>query len=266
MKYLSNAINFAVRNWTLIIPLFVLTALASLIKGAGTAVSFATLLSLLNPNNYMNIESILNMIWVFLAAVTGSSIVSFIVQFIHQPATYGLVHKGLETGNVSLNDIGAAISGNFVKYIMYFLGNLIVSVVIGLAAFVILLIMSLFTTVLKAFGVILTVLVILALFIFLIAFDIFISLWFTAMVVDGFDLVNAFKKSVEIVKSCFWIVLGVTLLVTVAARLVSFILSFLNFVPLIGPVILSVIPSIQMFVMIIFRLMIYRDKTGRDYT
>ena len=83
------------------------------------------------------------------------------------------------------------------------------------------------------------------------------------MVVDGLDVVGAFKKSIEIVRTCFWTVFGITLLVGVIASIASTILSFLGYIPVLGAIILSAIPSIQYFVMTTFSLMIYREKTGR---
>jgi len=40
MKYLSSAVDFAIKNWMLIIPVFVLLAISGLIQGAGDAVMF----------------------------------------------------------------------------------------------------------------------------------------------------------------------------------------------------------------------------------
>jgi len=265
MKYLSKALSFTIKNWMLIIPLFALTALAGLIKGAGAVISLATIVSLFNIDNYSSVDALIKLIPAILTAVFGGSIISFIIPFIHQPATYGLVNKSLDTGYASLNDIGAAISGNFVKYIMYFIGTLVVNIVLGIATFLIMLLMILLVAALKGFGVVLMILVLIALLLFFIVFSVLTSFWFTAMVVDGLDVVNAFKKSIEVVKSSFWTVVGITLLVVIAASIISSILSFLNFIPVIGPIILSAIPTIQAFVLIVFRMMLYREKTGRDF-
>ncbi len=263
MKYLQNAVNFTIKNWMLIIPLFALMALASLIQGAGSALSLGTITSLANLDNFTSAEAIFSLIPVVLAATIGSGIVSLIAQFIYQPATYGLVNKSLETGSASLNDIGAAISGNFVKYVMYFVGTLVVNLVLGIASVLLMLIMVLLVSILKGVGIALMVLVIIALILFFIVFGVLTSFWFTAMVIDGLDVVGAFKKSIEVVKSCFWTVLGITLLVGIVAGIAGTILSFLNAIPLLGPIILAAIPAIQAFVMIVFSIMVYREMTGK---
>jgi hypothetical protein len=263
MKYLSNAVNFTIKNWMLIIPLFALLALASLIGSAGSASLLGLVTTFANLDNFTSTEALFKLIPVVFTALIGSGIVSFIAQFIHQPVTYGLVNKGLDTGSASLSDIGAALSGNFVKYLLYFIGSAVVSLVLGIATVLILLIMTLLVSVLKGVGIALMVLVIIALVIFFIAFGVLTSLWFSAMIVDGLDVVGAFKKSIEIVKTCFWTVLGITLLVGIAAGIVSSILGFLGVIPVIGPIILSAVTAIQTFIMIVFSIMIYREKTGR---
>jgi hypothetical protein len=107
------------------------------------------------------------------------------------------------------------------------------------------------------------IIVIIGLVIFYIAFGTLISLWFPAMVVDGLSVFDALKKSIDIVKYCFWTVFGITLLVSIACSIVSYILSFLGGIPVLGTIILSAIPAIQYFVMAVFSLLVYREKTGR---
>src|SRR5690554_6167550 len=106
MKYLSNAVDFTIKNWILIIPLFVLLAISALIRGAGEAAGLASILSLADVNNFTSAESLFKTIPTILALTVGSGIVAFIARFIYEPATYGLINKRLETGSATLNDIG----------------------------------------------------------------------------------------------------------------------------------------------------------------
>lgn len=263
MNYLVSAVKFSIKNWMLILPLFILMALAALIGGVGSALSLGTITSLMNTGNYTDPSAIIAMLPAIFAAVAGGGVVSFLAPFIYQPATYGMVNKSLETGNAGLNDLGAAISGNFVKYLLYLVGQIIVYLACGIATFLLVLLLSLITSILGAIGVVLMVIVIIALVLFFLALGVLLSMWFAAMVVDGLDVVAAAKKSIEVVKSCFWTVFGITILVGVAAAIVGGILSFLNMIPLIGPIIYSVVPAAQAFVMIVFGLTLYREKTGR---
>ncbi|HEX2946559.1 MAG TPA: hypothetical protein VHT96_11455 [Clostridia bacterium] len=262
MKYLSNAVNFSIKNWMLILPVFVLTAIVSLVSGVGTA-NLNAITSMFNANMMSDPGAIMAALPAIYGAVAGAGVVAFIAKFIYEPATYGLINKGLETGNSGLNDIGAAISSNFVKYVMYFIGMLVVSLVSGLAAVLLVILLSLLVAVLKGVGVFLMVIVMIAVVLFLIALGVLLSMWFTAMVVDGLDVVAAAKKSIEVVKSCFWTVLGITLLVWLLFAVAGLILKLLLFIPLVGPIIYSVVPAGQYFVMAVFLLMVYRDKTGR---
>jgi hypothetical protein len=263
MKYLSNAVNFTIKNWMLIIPVFAVMALATIIQGTGSAISLATIASLADLDNLASFESLIKLVPTVLALTVAGGVVSFIGMFIYEPATFGLVNKGLETGNAALTDLGTALSANFVKYVLNLVGRFVVGLVLSIASLIIALIMGLLISLLKGFGIFLTVIVLLALVVFFIAFGALTSLWFPAMVVDGLDVVGAFKKSIEIVRTCFWTVFGITLLVGVIASIASTILSFLGYIPVLGAIILSAIPSIQYFVMTTFSLMIYREKTGR---
>ena len=265
MKYLESAIRFSIKNWMLILPLFVLTALASLLSGIGSTASISALWSTVgNLNNLTNPGDMLSVLPGLLSAVAlGSGIWAALFNFVTLPATYGLVNKGLETGSAGLNDIGSAISENFVKYVMYFVGTLVLGLALTIGFGIIFLILYLLTLLLKGVGVALMVIVFIALIVAGIIFAVLISMWYSAMVVDGLDVMAAAKKSIEVVKSCFWTVIGITLLVAVAAGIAGFILGLLRVIPLVGPIIYSAVPAAQTFVMAVFLLTLYREKTGR---
>lgn len=264
MKYLSNAVRFTLKNWMLIIPLFVLMAFANLFKSSASAMTLTTYTSLADLDNLRSAEAVFSLIPKILTAAIGGGIIAFLIPFIYQPATYGLVNKGLETGSSSLNDIGAAISSNFVKYVMYFLGTVVVFLALSIAGLILFLLLALLVAALKGIGAVLMFIAGLAVFVFIIAFSALISLWFTAMVVDGFDVLSAFKKSIDIVKGCFWTVFGITLLVGIIAAAAGGILGLIfGGIPVLGSIITSTVPAVSAFIMIVFSLMIYREKTGR---
>jgi hypothetical protein len=264
MNYLMNAIKFSIKNWMLIIPLFVLTALAALIGGIGSAMSLGTITSLMNLKNYSDPSALFALIPTILTSVVGGGIVAFITPFIYQPATYGMVNKSLETGNASLNDLGTSISANFVKYIMYFIGTIVVSLVIGIPALLLVLLCIWITSAIGGIGAVLMVLIILAIIVIGIAISVLLNMWFAAMVIDGLDVVAAAKKSIEVVKGCFWTVLGITLLVGIAASIAGTIIgAIVGWIPFIGRIVASAVPAAQAFVMIVFSMMLYRERTGR---
>ncbi len=266
MKYLVSAIHYAARNWMLMLPVFVLTAIVNIIAGVSSAINSGIWSSLSGMNDYTDFKTVFTALSAIFAAVVGSAVLALIARLIYEPATYGLVNKSLETGNAGLNDIGAAISGNFIKFVIYLVGMLVVGLVASVAALLVWLLLKLIFSLLGALGAVIMVILTIAIILFFIALFIVLSFWFSAMVVDSLDVVAAAKKSIEVVKSCFWTILGVWLLVLIVCAVASGILYFVTKIPLLGPIIYSVVPTVQYFVMAVFFLLIYREKTGRTNT
>lgn len=262
MKYLSSAVNFSIKNWMLILPVFVLSAIVSLISSAATP-SLSTITALMNPNNITDPTALFGTLSSMMGAAAGAGIVAFIATLIYSPATYGLVNKGLETGSAGLNDLGSAISNNFAKFIMYIVGMLVLGLGLSIALFIVIFLLGLLLGLLGTFGNVLMIIIMLAIAVFLIALVVLLSLWFAAMVVDGLSVVDGAKKSIEVVKGCFWTVLGITILVWILFGIAGLILNLLRVIPLLGPIISSAAPAGQFFVMAVFGLMVYRDRTGR---
>lgn len=266
MKYLESAIKFSIKNWMLILPLFILIALGNLLSGIGRSAVDIGLLSsaFYSLNNISNPGDVFSTLpGLFSAVAIGSGIWSILFNFVAIPATYGLVNQSLETGNAGINDIGAAISRNFVKYIMYFIGMLVVSLALGILFILLALLLSLLVMLLKGLGIALMVIIMIALIIAVVVFFILLSMWLSAMIIDNLDVVAAARKSIEVVKGSFWIVVGITLLIGIAAAIAGGILGILGGIPLLGPIIYSAVPAAQTFIMITFLLMLYREKTGK---
>lgn len=259
MKYLKAAISYFIKNWLIATPLFVCLAIPALFTSTANTLTSLTKVwsSLINPAQLTDLRQIFSLLAVIVPFAIGGGILSFVFQFVSMPATYGLVNEGLETGRSDLNQIGNAISTNFVKYVLYFAGTLLVWLAFGIISVVVTLIFAL------AHLSVLIILFALILGIGAIILSVLLSLWFSAMVADNLDVFEAAKRSVEIVKSCFWTLVGISLLVPIAGSIISAILGFLNYIPLIGPLVLSVIPAATTFVMVVFYLLVYRDKTGK---
>jgi hypothetical protein len=268
MKYLEISIKFLIKNWILAIPLFVLVALAALLGGTSSVIArsadlwqaYASLEKLTDPGSMLS-----SLPAVLPSVAAGNGIWALLFNFAAIPATYGLVNKSLDTGIANINDIGAAVSQNFVKYVIYFVGVLVLSIALGLGTLIILLVFILLAALIKPL-IILTVIVAIALAVAILILMVLLSMWLSAMVVDGLDLLAAAKKSVEIVRSRFWTVLGITLLIAVACGIAGWILGLLTVIPLLGPIIASIVPALQTFIMIVFLLILYRDSTGRMNT
>ncbi|HOQ08018.1 MAG TPA: hypothetical protein PLP87_09465 [Clostridiales bacterium] len=246
MKHLTNAANFTVRNWMLIIPAFALLAISYIIQ-ALAGISGGSSFSMESQYGFGSAGDVFKTLLGFLAtSALGGSIITLIAQLVYQPVNYGLANKGIETGNAALADTGAAITENLAKFIMFIIGKIVLYIALCIAAFLPVLL-------LKGFGYIL-------LQIFDIVLLTLISLWFPAMVVDGLDVVSALKKSVEIVRTCFLTVFGITFLIGLIALAATMILGL---IPIIGIILTAAVAAIMQFVMAVFYLLLYREKTGK---
>ena len=269
MKYLENSIKYLIKFYILAVPLLVLYAVSALFRSGGGINSITGMMGMFSnisrPGLLSNPLKLIQLFSSYIPFIIGGGPLVFLLKFAVEPATYGLVNGTFEGQKADLNNFVPSLKQHFVKYVMFFVGSLVVGAVISIAALLILVIFGLLTTVLKGFGVFLLVLVIIALIVAAILIGVLISLWFSAMVVDNLDVVAAVKKSVEIARSAFWTILGIGVLVAVAGGIAASILGVIfGWIPLIGGIILSVIPAAAGFIMTVFYLMIYREKTGRS--
>lgn len=267
MKYLENAFKFLGKYYMLAVPLFISLALSAIVQGAGTAGMTANLKDILsmtgNPERFTDPSQFIKMFSSFVPFLIGGGVLAFILKFAVEPATYGMVSKALDTGSADLNDFVPSLRQNIVKYIIYWVANIVLWVAFSIAACIVMVIFGLLVAVLKGLGIALLVLAGIALVVAGIIIGVHISLWFAAMVIDGLDVMAAVKKSIGIVKSMFWTILGISLLVSIASSIASSILGIIfKWIPVIGPIILSVIPAAAGFVMIVFYISVYREKTG----
>jgi len=267
MKYLENAIKFALKYYILIIPLYVLAVIPALISRAGAANALNQMRGIFNvmrdPMGQMqNPGALAGAVSSAAFASTGAGLLGFILTILAIPATYGLIKKAMDTGNATLNDIAPAISGNIVKYLINLVGTIVLWVLFGLAAVILGLLVALFVALIKPLGIFLGVVISIAILLAIAVISVLTSLWLPAMIVDNLDVMPALKKSFEVAKSSFWTILGITLLIYVISGVAGAIVGILNVIPLIGPIITSVIPAATGFVVYTFLMMLYREKTS----
>ena len=269
MKYVEKTFKFIGKFYLLVIPLYILAAIPALINYivvngslGGIFGSFSSMDNLFNQfdNPYEMFRSLSSLFFVASAA----SFIALALRFLVMPVTYGLVNKALQTGQGDLNDFSEAFSQNIGKYALYWLLNLAIWIVFMIAAFIIILILALLTAVIKWFGVFLLFIAIMAMIVAALVVITITSLWFASMVVDDFDVTKALKKSIELARKDFWMILAVIVVVAIEGGIAGGILSFFGVIPVIGTLILSVIPATTEFFMVIFYLMFYRDKTEKS--
>lgn len=270
MSYLERSIKFLMRYYMLAIPLFIITAIPALSGGLGSLTLIGSLGTMFKTINdpYMLMQDpggLITALMSSFALMAGGGFLAFVLNFAAIPATYGMINKALDTNHADLNDFVPSLQQNIVKYVLYWVGTIAVGLVCGLAGIILIVLLGLLIAALKWFGIFIAVIAGLAAVAVGIAIGVLLSLWFAAMVIDDLDVVSALKKSVETAKSSFWTLLGIGLLVALASSIISGILSFIGIIPVLGPVILSVIPTAASFLMTVFYILVYRDKSGRSY-
>jgi len=267
MKYLEKTVNFIIKNYLLAIPLWAMQVIpavlgsrtVSLLSDAGRWMSLLS-----DPSAMRDPVEILGIISSIMPLFVGAGIISFVLAFVVLPATYGMINKAAATGHADLNDFVPALKENIVKYILYWLGTLVVFFIIGIAMFLVILLLSLLVILLKWFGIIIAVLAFIAILILSFVINALLGLWFPSMVIENLSVFDALKKSISIVSKNLLVVVGITLLISVASAIVGFILSFLDIIPVIGPIITSIIPALSSFALFTFYIMIYREKSSMD--
>lgn len=267
MRYLEKVIKFFTKNYLLAIPLWALSLIPGILGGRTInllANSNYWLDMLQDPSSMRDPAQILDLFSSILPLFAGAGIISFILRFVVYPPTYGLINKALSTSHSDLNDFVPSLKENIMKYIMYWLGTLVIGIVLSIALFIVIIIISVLIAFLKWFGAIIAFFAILLLVALGLAMTALLSLWFPAMVVSNLDVMAALKKSIEVVRKDFWMIVGITLLINIAGGIAGSILSFLNAIPLIGPIITSVIPAVTTFVLTVFYMMVYKDKAENN--
>ncbi|HHV99553.1 MAG TPA: hypothetical protein GXX36_08250 [Clostridiaceae bacterium] len=269
MNSLEKAFKFAGRYYLLALPLVALYAIPALVGSSGPTASLKYILDsfpLFGNYDYLSDPAvIIGTISSFFVSAMGATILSFILGFIAYPSTYGMINKTLQTGTGDLNDFLPALKQNFVKYLLYWVGGLAVSAVLGIIAIVVFIILGLLTAVLKWFGIMLIVLAFIVFFAVGVVAYVLLSLWFSVMVVDDMDLMQAFKRSIQIAWANFGSLLGIILLVIIVTAIAGGIIGLIvGWIPVLGPVISSLVSAASTFILTIFYIMFYRDKTGRE--
>jgi len=272
MKYLENAFKFLGKFFLLLIPLFVATAIPSIISGPSNNTLQAQLNEIRNalikdPTMIQSTSDFFELYGTLASALPFMllvGLISIILGLIARPATYGMVNKALDTGNADLSDFLPELGNNIGKYILMVLASIGIYLGIGIAAAIIFAIFVGLMAVSKVLGIVLMILFAIALIIGLLVFSYLTVLWFPAMVSDNLGVFDGLKKSISVAKSYFWPIVGISILVAIGSGIVSAILGLFQNIPVIGPILLSAFAVLVEFIMIVFYFEVYRDKTGKN--
>ncbi len=264
MKYFEDAFRFVAKNYLIIIPIFIATLVPALLI-IGSAPTAAELQAILNdfqqyPDYFASNPGA--MIDALRQAGFGNSAssgtISTILNFMAIPMTAGLIKLGLETGNISINDFAPALSSNIGKYLRYFLVVLLF-IILGVIAFVLFIILLITILIASESGWVIFMLGIFLITFGGIALSVFLSFWFYAMVLDDLKVMEALKRSFAVAKRCFWTLIGIGILISIAEGLLGGFIGLFSGVPVLPTLLTSFVTATAAVVRMVFLFKIYRS-------
>lgn len=265
MKYFEDAFKFVTKNYLILIPVFIATLVPALLI-IGFAPSAAEIQAIFSdfqqyPDYFLNnpdafVEA-LQVAGIGNSASSGA--IATIMNFMAIPMTAGLIKMGLNNGSVSINDFAVALGSNIGKYLRYFLAGILLGILLAIA--IILYVIALITILVAMgeSGIFVFLLGLILLFVFSVSMALFLSFWFGAMVLDDLGAMAALKKSFAVAKRCFWTLVGIGLLLAFAEGIVSAIVGFFDFIPLLPVILRTGVTAFAAVVHMVFLFMIYRS-------
>lgn len=264
MKYFEDAFKFVSKNYLILIPIFIATLVPALLV-IGSSPSATELQSMLiefqqYPDYFLNNpDAIFEALNINIANFASGGAISTILNFMAIPMTAGLIKLGLNKSEVSINDFAPALSTNIGKYLRYFLAGILLGLVIAVALIIYVVILALILNSLGDSGVFVLLFGILLLIVFGFSISFFLAFWFAAMVLDDLGAMAALKKSFAVAKRCFWTLVGIGLLLGLVQGVVSSIVGFFAFIPLLPMILNNLIVAVAAVVHMTFLFMIYRS-------
>jgi hypothetical protein len=270
MDYFKRSINFLSKNFLVIIPLYIAIVIPLFFAGMAMNQVMAEvqpiLQSIISGGEISDPMAIVQrMMGAFQRAAGSSSLatlLTIVLALIVQPATAGLIKKGIEGEETGLQFFVDALKENFIQFLLFAIGVIIILIAAVIGIFLVLLIFGFLAGALKTVGAIIFALVLIALVIFGIYFGVRIfSLWFPSMVIDRAGMFEGMKKGFEASKGSFWLIFLVFILISIAMGLVTWILGFLNRVVIIGPLVLGAVSALGQFILFVFCMIVYKEKS-----
>lgn len=265
MKHLENAFRFVLKNYIIAVPVFIALAIPALIGQSATFsfAAFGKILSLFQaPDTLRNPFALLGAITPFFFAVGAAGIIGTLLRLAATPAAAGMIKKGLDGDTVVFDDVIPKVKEHFVQCLIYWVANIVVSIIIGVVFVILVAIFGALVLILKGFGVFLLIIVILAAVLASIAVMVLLSMWLPAMIIDNMNVMDAAKKSISIAKNNFWTILGITVLIAIIGGIAGSIVgAIFGFIPLIGAIIAAVVPALVEVLRMTFYFMFYREES-----
>jgi hypothetical protein len=267
MDYFKKSINVLIKNFLIIIPLYISIAIPQLITGNSLNELLGQLPAMFQSMSGGGMQDpqemasyFLNVLQRNLAAFSAASSLGLILTLLAGPITVGFIKKVLKGEDAGLLHIIDLLKNNFIRYLLWIVGCIILGVIVGVACALVFGILGLLTAAIGGVGLFLIVIIGLAAIVFGIYFGIRITLWLPAMIIDEAGIMEGLKKGFAASKGLFWTLFGITLLVGIASGILTFIFSFLGGIPVIGPLIMAAVVTLSGFILLAFYMVVYYEK------
>lgn len=270
MEYFKKSIDFLVKNFLIIVPIYVAVVVPLFFAGSIFNLTMSQFMPMFQsmmsdgviPDTTEMVQTMMSNLSSVMANSALASFFGLVLSLIAYPAALGLIKKGLAGEETGLQFFVDALKENFVQYLLFLIGCIIVGVIAGIGLTIVFLILGLITAAIGTFGSILLVLISIAAVVFGIYFGIrLFSLWLPAMIIDKAGIFEGLKKGFETTKGSFWLLFLVTLLVSIATGILSAILGFLAGIVIIGPLVLGAISALSSFLLYVFFMIVYKEKS-----
>lgn len=266
MKYLEKSLRLLAKNYVILLPFLVATALPGIIERGDVLVpGFVKVLELFkNPGEVRVVPYVLLMMKdLILSQSTG--FLGFIFKFAAIPATIGMIIKVTNGLDAAVDDIIPSISRYFKQYLLYWAGTLALGFLAGMFVLLAGLLIAAVTALISGFKLFFLVCLFFGLLVITVVLSVFLCFWFPAMAVDNLNLLDAAKKSFETAQKSFLLVIGVFTLVNIIGGLIQLLLSVIvGWIPILGSLTVSIAPTVTTVLLYMFYVVVYRSKTGRD--
>jgi len=267
MKYIENAFKFTINHYLILVPIFAATVITGLWMSQAVSLDFLRVYSDIiafsnDPSSFLEFGYATQVLGRYATFFAGASLLGLVLQFVSLPITAGVIKKALDDQSVTVNDYVPALKENVLKYVMYYIGRIVLNVVITVPTFIIAILLLFVGSFLGSFVILVAILIVLAVIALFITVNVVTSFWFSAMVLDNEEVVGALKKSVKVAKTCFGTLILVTIIISIAAGVVGGILGVTASIPLIGAVIGAAAPTLGTVLQMVFVFTLYREKVA----
>ena len=270
MEYLKKSFNFLAKHILVIIPLYIAVVIPLFFTGMAMNALMTKIpemiQSIMSEGSMSDPMEIFQYFASTMQTTMGGSaiggLLGLVLSLIAYPIVVGLIKKGLAGEETGFEHFLDALKENFVQYLLFIIGCIIVGVIVGVGLTIVFLIIGLILGMLGEVGAVLMILIGLAALVFGVYFGVRVfALWLPAMIIDKAGIFEGLKKGFAATKGSFWLLFLVSLLIMIISAVLSLILSFLGGIVIIGPIVLGAVSTLASFLLLIFYMIVYKEKS-----